>query len=190
MNLTRKHLTTLFIITISSLLTAPAYSNEIDNVAISQWVAQTMGHTESFDLPTIHFVKKTDLGIAFKEGNENAYYRWEKQYGQTKAQMILTEYLDNIVGLFNETSYTIFVGTFISECSQQAVLAHELVHYFQHLEEGVIQAGVYQEDIMRLKRELEAYKIEKEYRETFCSPVLLTRDGGLWGHGIISAKLF
>ena len=169
MNPLQKHLTILLIITSTCLSAAPADSDDIDKKAIGRWVARQKSHTEPFELPTIHFVDKTDLGIAFTEGNENAYYRWEKQYGQTEAQKILSEYLDNIVGLFNEKSYTIYIGTFMSECSQRAVLAHEMVHYFQHLKEGVIPAGTYQEGIMRLKREMEAYQIEKEYRQTFCS---------------------
>jgi hypothetical protein len=63
---------------------------------------------------------------------------------------------------------SIYVGTFVDPCRQKAVLAHEIVHYFQQLTDGIIPVGAYQEDMKRMAREMQAYGIEERYTEFFC----------------------
>ena len=149
-------------------MAGPALGNDHRDEAIALWVADKLGVTQSFDMPTKHFVDKATLGLAFEVGNKESYFRWLEEYGVEKADEILEEYLDQIVGLFNENTEIIYVGNFIDSCSQEAIFAHELVHYFQHQQEGIIPADSYGEDMNRLRREMQAYDIERKYRKAFC----------------------
>jgi hypothetical protein len=135
---------------------------------IFNWVADQMGMIDDIAMPTVQFVGKKGIQKAFIEGNRNGYRRWESHYGKDEAAKILKTYLDEIVGLFNEKSQTIFIGTFIDPCKQRAVLAHEFVHFFQYIKDGPIAPGSFQEDISRLSREMKAYSIQDKYEENFC----------------------
>jgi len=169
MNLKPRFIITFSLILLTGIMANPAIGNEQRDEAIALWVADLIELTQSFDMPTRHFVDKATLGLAFEVGNKQSYFRWQEEYGEDKAHEILEEYLDQIVGLFNENSQIIYVGNFIDPCSQEAIFAHEMVHYFQHLKEGVIPADSYGEDMHRLRREMQAYDIEEIYRNTFCA---------------------
>ena len=119
-------------------------------------------------MPIRHFVDKATLGLAFEVGNKQSYFRWQEEYGEAEADRMMEKYLNNIVGLFNERTEIVYVGNFMDTCSQEAIFAHEMVHYFQHVTEGVIEPGSYEEEMQRLRREMEAYNIEEKYRNAFC----------------------
>lgn len=150
------------------ILAGPATGYCLSNEDIFAWVAYQMKIQEAYTMPAVSLVDKAGIQKVFIEGNRNGYLRWEKQYGKSKADEILKGYLEEIVGLFNDKTQIIYVGSFMSECRQRAVLAHEFVHYFQFVVHGPIPQGAFEEDMRRLAREMEAYKIEKEFEEAFC----------------------
>lgn len=150
------------------VMLTPGIGHCQSNEEIFNWVADQIGITEAYTMPTVQFVEKKGIQKAFIEGNRNGYRRWESHYGKDKAAEILKVYLDEIVGLFNEKSKTIFIGTFIAPCKQRAVLAHEFVHFFQYVTDGPIAPGSFQEDISRLSREMKAYSVQDTYEESFC----------------------
>ena len=150
------------------ILAGPATGYCLSNENIFAWVAAQMDIQVAYTMPTVAFVDKASIQKVFIEGNRNGYLRWEKEYGKSKAEEILKDYLEDIVGLFNDKTRIIYVGSFMSDCRQRAVLAHEFVHYFQFVSHGPIPQGAFEEDMRRLAREMEAYKIEKEFEEAFC----------------------
>jgi hypothetical protein len=158
----------LVVLTIIIFPVSPTRADNQSIEKIGNWVAIQIGFHQSYELPPIFFVDREELGEAFRRGNQKAYFRWQREYGERKAREILVEYMNDVVGLFTESALTIHVGNFIDGCGQQAVLAHELVHFFQYQDEGIIPEGAYREDILRWKRELAAYKIEDEFRRAFC----------------------
>lgn len=168
MNLKPRFIIFISLILPAGFMASPALGNEHRDEAIALWVADQIELTQSFDMPTRHFVDKATLGLAFEVGNKKSYFRWQEEYGEEKADEILEDYLDQIVGLFNERSEIIYVGNFIDPCSQEAIFAHEMVHYFQHMTEGIIPPDSYGEDLNRLRREMQAYDIEGKYRTAFC----------------------
>lgn len=139
-----------------------------DPIEIFMWVANEMQIDTAQAMPKILFVEKTELQAAFIEGNQKAFLRWEAEYGKVQAQRILDQYLEGVLGLFVPQTETIYVNTFLSPCRQQAILAHEITHFFQHLTHGVISPDQYGADMEHLVREMEAYKIEKKFMETHC----------------------
>jgi hypothetical protein len=151
------------------IVMVPAVGHCLSKEDIFAWVAARMNLHETHAIPTVMFVDKTDIQQAFIEGNRNGYLRWEKEYGKNKAEKILQSYLDDIVGLFNDKTRIIYVGSFMSPCKQQAVLAHEFTHYYQFVRQGPVPHGDVQEDLLRLSREMEAYAIEKQFEEAFCA---------------------
>jgi hypothetical protein len=157
----------LFTGTMVTMVT-PALGSERSEEAIAHWVADRMGLTQPFDMPTMHYVDKATLGSVFREGSQQTYSSWQEEYGEDEAQKILEGYLDEIVGLFSEATLSIYVANFIESCRQEAILAHEMVHYFQHLMEGIIEAGSWGEHDERLIREMQAYHIQEIYITAFC----------------------
>ena len=159
---------TILLILFSAVIANPAMGNDRSDEAIALWVADRVGMAQSFEMPARHYVDKDTLASAFRDGSQQTFSRWQEEYGEEEARKILEGYLDNIVGLFNETTLTIYVADFIEPCRREAVFAHEMVHYFQNLMEGIITAGSYGESDERLIREMKAYHIQNEYFIAFC----------------------
>lgn len=149
-------------------MVTPVFGNERSEETIALWVADRIGMTQSFDMPSRHYVDKATLGSVFREGNQKAYSSWLQQYGEDEAQKILEGYLEKIVGLFSDTTLTIYVADFIGSCRQEAIFAHEMTHYFQYLMEGIIEPGSFAEDDQRFVREMQAYHIQSAYITAFC----------------------
>ena len=156
------------LILFTGFMVTPAMGYDRSEDAIALWVADQIELTQSFDMPTIHYVDKDTLGSVFREGTQKSYSSWQQEYGEDEAKKILEGYIEEIVGLFNDKSQIIYVADFIDSCSQEAVFAHEMVHYFQHLMEGVIPVDSYYEDEKRFLREMRAYNIENKYHVAFC----------------------
>jgi hypothetical protein len=149
-------------------LLSPQISYGLSEDEIFAWVANRMEIQQDYIKPSVTLVDKPGIQKAFIEGNRKGYLRWESEYGRDRAQEILKGYLDEIVGLFIDKTQSIYVATFVSPCKQRAVLAHEFAHYFQYVTEGPILPGSFQEGIGHMTRELEAYRIEKDFAEAFC----------------------
>jgi hypothetical protein len=141
-------------------------------IQIFNWVADEMQINSVPSMPKILFVEKKVLQTVFINGNHKSYLRWEAEYGEAQAQRILNKYLEGVLGLFVPQTETIYVETSLPPCRRQAILAHEITHYFQHKIQGVISPDKYGADLEHLVREMHAYKIENKYTETFCSKPL------------------
>lgn len=138
------------------------------NEEIYAWTVQQSKVTGTYEMPDIRFVDKEELKAAFKKGSENSYLRWEDEYGTDEAKKIMKEYLEGIVGLFDEKTRIIYVGNFMNQCRQQAVLAHELTHYLQNVTQGRIDPDSYGADNLYMMREWQAYTIEDRFTAAFC----------------------
>jgi Zn-dependent peptidase ImmA (M78 family) len=90
-------------------------------------------------------------------------------YGDETASEIMDTYLKEVIGLFNPKAKVIYVGSFMEPCRQESIIAHELTHYFQVMENGTPSIGSYQGDTLRYSQEMKAGKIENQFRETFCT---------------------
>lgn len=159
---------TFFSILLTCLMVTPTMGDERSEESIARWVADRVGMSQPFDMPTSHYVDKATLGSVFRQGAQKTYSSWQEKYGEDEAQNILAGYLENIVGLFHEPTEIIYVADFIDTCSQQAIFAHEMAHYFQHLTEGIIPDDNFYKDEEHLIREMKAYDIEDKYRLAFC----------------------
>jgi hypothetical protein len=53
-------------------------------------------------------------------------------------------------------------------CKQQSIIAHELVHYIQHMQEGEVPLDSKNSENVHLFREMQAGKIEKDFNKAFC----------------------
>lgn len=144
---------------------------------IFEWTALQMKIDQQLEMPPVRYVEGEELKQVFIDNNKNAYLRWESEYGEKRAQEILQQYLDDIIGLYDVDSGVIYIGSFLSPCKRQAILAHEMTHYFQNMVRGVHPVGWEDADTMHFVRELEAYKIEKRFTEAYCSGDNLQANG-------------
>lgn len=144
---------------------------------IFEWTASQMEIDQQLEMPPVRYVEGVELKQVFIDNNKNAYLRWETEYGKKRAEEILQLYLDEIIGLYDVDSGVIYIGTFLSPCRRQAILAHEMTHYFQNKVRGTHPVGWEDADTMHFVREMEAYKIEKRFTEAFCSDDNLQANG-------------
>lgn len=136
---------------------------------IFNWVADVMEVKEVHPMPSITFLDKAELQSTFKKLNKKSKTKWEETYGEHKANQILQMYLKELVGLFEPKTKNVYIGSFLESCRQEAILAHELTHYFQIvLDRQYADYISVQEQGLHFQRELEAYAMEKRYRRFFC----------------------
>lgn len=136
---------------------------------IFAWVARQLNIADAGPPPDVHYVDKSGLQVAFTRSNRHSYRQWEAQYGAHQAEKFMNFYLQELVGMFDPHSESIYVGSFLSPCRQEAILAHEFTHYFQQRQYGRIQPKVPGAQNLQLKREMEASALEKRYGESFCN---------------------
>lgn len=137
-------------------------------VEIAHWVAAQMQIRQSYSLPTIHLVEKLELNSIFLSGSEQVMARWVTDHGLDEANKLMNVYLDSVVGLFDPKSNTVYVGAFLSPCRQKAILAHEIVHYFQYVVHGPVKGDSMAGEMLLMEREIEACTLERMYEERFC----------------------
>jgi hypothetical protein len=135
---------------------------------IFNWVAHELSIQNTYEMPVVLFVDKETLADAFRQGNKKAYRLWQAKYGSAQAEQIMLQYLNDVIGLFEPKSQTIFIGDFLSDCRAQAVTAHEFVHFFQNITHPFGDEKQYAEESMHLFRELQAHSIEYRFMELFC----------------------
>jgi hypothetical protein len=145
---------------------ASAYA--LEPAQIFSWVAQQMDMAEPGRVPAVLFVDKAGLQDAFSKANPNTFERWQASYGTHQAQEFWNLYLQDLVGMFDPETTTIYIGRFLTPCRQEAILAHEITHYFQQLRNGRIETGTQDAQNVQLRREMQASHIEQLYSELFC----------------------
>lgn len=168
--MTRTHYTTKFVITAIALWmalsqkSADAFSIE----TIFNWVKSEMNITENYPLAEIHFLNKADLQEVFRKNNSRSFKRWTGEYGKEKADEIMALYLDNVLGLCIKETQQIYIGNFIERCKRDAIVAHELVHYFQIMQEGVPDPDRLDTEEKILYNEMQAGMIERTFMQNYC----------------------
>ena len=138
------------------------------SIDVYMWVADQMNVRFIPAIPSIHFVDRDALQQVFQRSNRRSFLRWEAEYGEVQARKILDRYLQGVVGLFVPETESIYVFNALSPCRQQAVLAHEITHFFQHIKDGPVEPGAYGAEALHMVREMEAYKVEERYKWMFC----------------------
>ena len=151
-----------------TMLIPPALSVSHDE--IFKWVFDELSITNNYSMPEILLVSKKELQIVFKDNTGQSYKRWSQMYGSEEAERILDFFLKEVIGLFNPDTKKIYVGSFLDGCKQEAIVAHELTHYFQFMQHGKIDPNMGGADIIQMKNEFQAEKIESKYIQTFCQP--------------------
>ena len=162
-------LTVLWAVAITALTAANGHCQTEEE--IFSWTAKTFGVDADITMPEVHWVDRAELQAVFVKNNQASYLRWQNRLGAAQAQVVMDQYLTEVMGLFSPKTNEVYVGTFIEECRKEAVLAHEFTHFFQQIHEGEVTGwGEEGEATVRFVREMEAYKIETLYQQTFCQP--------------------
>ena len=150
-------------------LVSTAQSQSFDE--IFDWVLAELEVESEYSLPDIRIVSREDLLDVFKNNSKKSFKRWAGLYGKEKATKIMDEYLREVIGLFDPKTHIIYVGSFLEPCKKASIVAHELTHYLQVMENGDVDPSTYNADEIRLVRELEAAGIEKKYGKLFCEEI-------------------
>jgi hypothetical protein len=145
----------------------PLEAGEVEDVYL--YVADEMSVEKIPAPPQVYFVDKDALRAAFQKNNHAAFMRWKAQYGEDEARRAMRRYTQELVGFFVSRSVTIYVDASLPPCRRRAVLAHEFCHFFQYLMEGFISQDQYGADILRMIREMRAYKLEHQYMAAYCA---------------------
>lgn len=148
------------------LISTPQLSHSNDKII--QWVAHQMQIKKTYAQPTVQWVKKAVLAEIFKHKSKKSMAHWTAEHGPVEAQKLLRMYQDKAVGIFDPKTEIIYVGRFLGNCQQQAILAHEMVHYFQHIVRGPVDSNQYAADLVLMEREMEATALERRYSREFC----------------------
>ena len=142
---------------------------------IARWVATQMIITKKYAVPVVRLVEKNELNQIFMSGSKHYMARWTADHGASAAENIKEVYLDKAVGLFDPKSRVIYVGTFLPECQRDAVLAHEIAHYFQYIFRGSIEGDGFAAEALLMEREIEASTIERIFEKQYCEAQELAR---------------
>ncbi len=144
----------------------PGYA--LEPTQVLAWVARRMDITETGPLPAVFYVDKAELQAVFTRANRNSYLRWETRFGTPDAERILSVYLQEIVGMFDSDTKSIYVGRFLAPCRQEAILAHEFTHYLQVRRHGRVDPDTHDAEHIQLRWEMQAITMERRYSEHFC----------------------
>jgi hypothetical protein len=168
-----KHPNKIFIgLILSLMLPTFAYSGparDISHEEIFTWIATELKVKKGYPMPEIRIVSRQELQRTFRNASEKSLKRWAGIYGREKANQMMIQYLEEIIGLFEPKTNLIYVGGFLKACKQDSIIAHELTHYIQVMEKGEIGPSDYRVDKVRFFRELEASNVEDKFVKTFCS---------------------
>jgi hypothetical protein len=159
----------LYFMTAVAILLAgagPAHCESEDLIA--RWVATRMIITKKYSMPVVRFVEKEELNRIFTAGSKHYMARWTADHGTSAAENLMGVYLDKAAGLFDPKNRVIYVGAFLPDCQRDAVLAHEIVHYFQYIFGGPIVGEGFAAEALLMEREIEASTIERQYEKQFC----------------------
>lgn len=144
----------------------PVYA--LEPTQIFSWVSQQMDISDAGPLPAVLYVDKAGLQDAFSKANHNTFKRWEVSFGTPRAREFWSLYLQELVGMFDPETTTIYIGRFLEPCRREAILAHEITHYLQQLRDGRIETGTRGAENIQLRREMQAGRMEQLYSELFC----------------------
>lgn len=148
--------------------TEAAFAQDTSYETIFRWVSAELKIDKEYPMPVIHRVSRETLQELFRQHNEKSYKQWVKDFGEDKAREALNLYLREVIGLFNPESKVIYVGGFMEPCKFDAIVAHEITHYFQIVAEGAVDSGWEGLGEIKFFRELQAEALGEKYVKTFC----------------------
>jgi len=166
--------TTLFLL-FSASWTATGYGITPEQIFV--WVSRQMDIEYVYSMPEVHYVPKHKMQRLFQNFSKISFQRWQADYGESRARKIMGDYLNRVIGFYDPAANAIYVGDYLLPCQQQAVLAHELTHYFQHLIGGPIDLDSYDAEDRRMIREMEAYQMGIKFERLYCDAS--GRSGGI-----------
>lgn len=143
----------------------------LTNQDIFSWITTKLEFDKNYAMPQIQLVSQEKLQKIFRKTNENSFKRWADKYGKEMADEMIAFYLKEVIGLFVPKTCSLYVGNFIEPCKRDSIIAHELVHYLQHMQDGPVPPNTKQAEHAHLFREMQAGKIEKDFMKTFCGQV-------------------
>ena len=149
-------------------LTGPEKARGFSDEELLNWVTDQLKVTEDFPIPVINIVPQKELQGVFKKNNKESFKRWAEEYGQADANKILDKYLKEVAGLFNPKTKIIHVKQFEDTCREGSIVAHELAHYLQIMENDTNGSPFPDTDELRFFREMQAGHIETVFMESFC----------------------
>ena len=144
-------------------------ARDFTNEEIFYWVVDQLKIEKDYPLPTIHVIDRQELQKQFKENNHRSFQRWAQEFGPEKAKKIIEDYLREVVGLFDPKSKIIYVNDFDDPCREASIIAHEITHYLQVMDDIPVSASSVGSDTIRLFRELQAGNLEKTFKDAFCA---------------------
>ena len=153
------------------LLLVPLYSDHAhteDTEEIFYWVARQMKIDDPGRMPIARYVPRQRLRTVFEKNNHQSYLHWRARYGELQAQKVLTQYLLNIIGLYDPGTGTVYVAHDLDTCKKRSILAHEMTHFFQYQKNTAIKQPEAIAYAQRLQREAQAHQNEYLYLHTYC----------------------
>lgn len=136
---------------------------------IFHWVSRQLKVSADYPLPQILAVDKEALESVWREKNRQSYQRWVEHYGESKAREAMDQLLDELLGLFDPKTKRIYIGNFMKPCNTEAIIAHEITHYLQHMQDGPGDPESVDFDLLYIYREMQADQIEKKFSAGYCS---------------------
>jgi len=137
-------------------------------IEIFQWVAQQLKVDTNYPFPQILIIAKRDLEKVWHKKNQRSYQSWVEHYGENKARETMDQLLDELLGLFDPKTKIIYVGNFMDPCKTDAILAHEITHYLQLMQDGPGDTESEDFDLLYIYREMQADQIEKKFWASYC----------------------
>lgn len=172
MEIIMKHKNTLtrllFASTFITILISAATTMGFTDKEIYNWVANELNIQNQYKMPAIQYVTKEKLGETFKKNNEKSFKRWADQYGEEKASELINFYINEVIGLYIPKTNDLYVGDFIEPCIKEAVVAHELTHFFQNKKDGPVDPDSADAANVHLYREMQGSHIERKFIAEFC----------------------
>lgn len=117
----------------------------------------------------IYFVDQKILKSEFDKINKRTFHLLSAKYGTETAKGIISKIYNNINGIFNPNTNTIYIRKSLTGCRKYSILAHEMAHFFQfNIKNTPAEIKNIPRHIICKTREVEAYNIEKRFLEIYC----------------------
>jgi len=131
---------------------APLSQTEIEQVFA--WTVENTKYERCADAPSVLFLNQHDL--------EDRYVDTVVSIPKSEARKRVE---GDLTGFFDPKAILIFIGTHIPAWEVRAVVVHEMVHYLQHMCDGILERDAYGAEERWVFREIEAYQKQDLFLE-------------------------
>jgi hypothetical protein len=157
---------------VTMLTTMNGYTKPVQGMPLEKifhWVSEQLNVDPNYPFPQILVIDREELEVVWRKKNRQSYQSWVEHYGENKARETMDQLMDELLGLFDPKTNIIYVGNFMESCKTDAILAHEITHYLQHMQDGPGDTESEDFDLLYIYRELQADQIEKKFFACYCS---------------------